>query len=660
MAGSPAAVSRPARAWRVLDALAGLALVVASTFQGLRIAHFRTSTVVPDYRVLLAAFGGLVLLGVAHAARWGVVGRWRAVLRWPVVALGIGGSVAIGLRIPLMRVTGPGGWPLGSRDVGAQTRDERATLRAGALLLAAQIEDARLATGGWPASVADVSVPPDWPLPISLRASVGSAQGGVDLRVRLEGGRLECQLPLREGPDVIPAHADGHGGGDDPADGFSCIAAPPAAGGFADIRRAVQPGVTLPEPSRSWPQFRLDASHSGQLVTEDSIGHWWRMRSAGPIRTTASSDGDAVFIGTHGTGVLEARSLVDGSLRWRARAPNWIHSDPVTDGQVVVVGFGDNFASVKGRAPAGISAHDRRTGRRLWAAFAKGSVMTSPVITGGRVLAVSALGEVEARDLRSGRLAWRTLLDGAAVMGPPLLDGDLVVALDPNLVVALVPASGVVRWSRRLPDVMAVGHAGASALDGLLVASGLGAPPWSGTPRDWLRSLGFLASRFGRPHGWPLAQVVVGVDRQDGRERWRHAVRGSGVEVQGHISGTAVSAAGLAVMALPLAEQVRALDPATGAVRWILRTDGPVRGPLLAWRDRLVWSDRRGRLHVVDASTGVRRCAYALPVGSDRGGPARVGATMLITGLDGSLFAVDGPTVIGCGAPMVPWMVRER
>lgn len=112
----------------------------------------------------------------------------------------------------------------------------------------------------------------------------------------------------------------------------------------------------------------------------------------GPLRSSAIAVGDMVLIGSHGTGTLTAIDAPTGATRWVARVPNWIHQDPVTDGAIVVVSFGDNDASFQGRAPSGVAAFVLATGERLWTRFDESSVMTSAVMPDSTIVYATAIG----------------------------------------------------------------------------------------------------------------------------------------------------------------------------------------------------------------------------------------------------------------------------
>ena len=504
----------------------------------------------------------------------------------------------------------------------------------------------------------EIVIPQSWPFPADV--TVGTR--------RSEDGRLEAWARTKDGVAscVSIGLGDGTPATAQAADRCEDARTAPHAIRFVAVRRVASPSpnqaTTGAEPrsvGAAWNQYRRDAAHSAAAPSAPASSSGWRTRIDGPIRSSVSVVGDIVLAGAHGTGTLAALDLTTGSTRWSVRVPNWIHQDPVSDGRIVAVGFGDNARSFSNRAPSGVAAYELATGRHLWTAFDEGSVMTAPVIRDSVLVYGTGSGLLRKRRLATGALLGERQLPGAVTMAPPASVGDTIVfTLDHEFVCSLRISTLETRWCRRFRSLRMLGHA-APTIDGdrVLVT---GAASLFSLGRGDLRMLSkeemlrlARTSLFPSRYEAHSGQVFLSLRLADGDVAWRSPHFGNPREAGGHLAGTAVMRDGIGFIVLPISDTLVAFDRGSGAVRWT-RDGREARGPVLVVNDRIIRGGRDGRVSVLDPRTGRTLCEERRPNGFDRAGPVLAGGLLLFGTLDGHVEAIPADRYLQCdGEPVV-------
>jgi outer membrane protein assembly factor BamB len=418
-------------------------------------------------------------------------------------------------------------------------------------------------------------------------------------------------------------------------------------------------------PFGSWLQYRGDEGRHGSTgetaLTVKLAG--WQAHLWGEGRSTPSIVGNIVLIGAHGSGVLDARDKESGRLLWRAREPNWVHQDVVSDGRIAVIGFGDNQPSKYRLAPSGISARDLKTGVLLWRRLTHGSEMTSPVIASSIVVAGTSDGEIVAVDLASGKLRWEGTVPGGVVMAPPALRGDTVFfSADPSTVCAVSVATGRHLWCTSVPNAFKFGHSAVTVQGGSLFATST-------------RPTGILEQMFRRDFqpkalldGWfnidvpflgpalppgalDVHQELIALSTATGEIQWRTPL-GHGGMPEGHTSGTAVAIAGSSdlVVLSPAAHAVFRIRATDGRIVWRSDIGGRARGPVLIVGSHVIVLRADAWMQVIDVATGALGCRMQLPHGADRAGPALSGGLAVYADVEGAVYAVDAEQLSRCSA----------
>lgn len=495
------------------------------------------------------------------------------------------------------------------------------------------------------------AIPETWPFPIGVVVAIEFNDVATYVWTRTAEDSIGCiAVPVHSAP---LDSALGCGARRRSAQALDYTPPIRIAESIASVPRAPQ--------SPGWTQYRQNALRSGtdaRRMRDSAIGGW-RATTDGPIRASVSVIDDRVVVGGHGTGSLTVFDLATGTLSWRTRAPNWIHQDPVSDGRIVVTGFGDSRGSFEGTAPSGVAAYELSTGRHLWTRFDESSVMTSAIVADSTVVYATGIGVLRKRRLRDGSLLDSARLPGRVVMAPMALVGDTLVAtLDADGVCALELSSLSTIWCRRFPHLRMMGHASPAVSSGQVVLSGL-TTLFALTPDDvrqfgWGRRRRLLAGIFEPRTGKEIiaGQLFMGLDLATGETRWitpnfpyQHGM------VPGHIAGTAVlSSDTLGVIVLPGGNVMVGFNPATGAVRWS-HPSHHARGSALVVDDRVVLAGRDGIVEVRRLLGGELVCTIKRETGWDRAGPVYAAGLVIFADLDGVIEATPWSDLRNCRAP---------
>jgi outer membrane protein assembly factor BamB len=336
---------------------------------------------------------------------------------------------------------------------------------------------------------------------------------------------------------------------------------------LALIAAAVVVGVAAalllrPEPTAdTWPGHRGDAARNG-LAGHGPIGNpivKWRFEAGGGVRSNIAVGGNLVLAPSD-DGTLHALSIDDGVEQWRFTGARPMLGPFVTDGRVYVAD-GDGI----------IRALALNDGNPIWAADPLEGTSDITVV-GGRLFVGTRTGDVVALDTSTGAEAWRTTVSPGtqAVHAPAATDAVVVAATDDNVLVALDPETGAIRWNAPTGD----------ALTGTpVVANGVA---YIGSGGEAQRT-----------------QRLSAHDIVTGAVRWRaNESLGSPVVVES--VGYSASPVGT----------VAAVDLATGAVRWRSSFEGNVRAPAVAGGIVYLTADGERRIVALDRSTGSRLWSF--------------------------------------------------
>lgn len=149
--------------------------------------------------------------------------------------------------------------------------------------------------------------------------------------------------------------------------------------------------ATAAEPGE-WTQYRQSSTNNTHVASGVAELFEGSIPTDDEARATPVIADGKMFVGSHNSGALQAFDLSSGAELWKAKAPNWIHSEMIYSGGRIFVGFGNRFfdpAGHRGTGESGVMALDAETGNVLWTFPTVGEVMPTPVVVNGAVYAVT-------------------------------------------------------------------------------------------------------------------------------------------------------------------------------------------------------------------------------------------------------------------------------
>ena len=285
--------------------------------------------------------------------------------------------------------------------------------------------------------------------------------------------------------------------------------------------------------------------------------------------------GDNVLIGSC-AGSVYALDRADGTLTWHYDTaadgpPAEFHGEPLLIGGTLIIP-----SDTKGGGH--VYSFDAATGELRWKVPFKHGVAASPLLVSGRVVVVSAEGEVAAIDPKTGTIGWR--VSPAGPLKPPLGIPSPVAGRDRIFV------------ADNAGKVFALGRSNGKTI-------------WT-TP---------LAARANTSLALAGNTIIVGTI--DGFLNWIDARSGKitqRVRFGGHAYGTLISAPPLLfVLVSGEPSKLLALDPKSGKVRWEQETpkEWTTYRPLVTGSVVIAGSEER-ELCAFNRTDGTRRWCRAL------------------------------------------------
>jgi len=505
-------------------------------------------------------------------------------------------------------------------------------------VLASSQEEYRIRAGRYASSLDDLSLAYDEALQ-QQRVTI-SSEGDKWWRGSVEypGGHCEIHVGF---PDSL--HPTSYQGEGIPQCGENVVRGAHQA--VSGARFSGQPSLSniSLDTSGSWPQHRANSQRTG-IVDRPGNAYRWDAWVSGEVRASASVAGNQVFVGAHGNGEVAALSLKTGALLWRARAPNWIHHEPVVAGRFVAYGFGNNEIT----PPAGFDVRDRGTGALLWRRFTPSGSMGAPLIEDGKLIGLDLSGSAYAWDLTSGKELWKYLLPltdplkrPMPMSNPLLVDSLVAVSMERTAICFIQLSSGRQEYCRNFSgNYWGGGHSSPAFSGTLVVLTGkIKHPPlyW------WSRVTGLSFPHLSLQS---IASVsLLAVEVTTGQLIWELRLSGPAQPVNGHVAGTPVIEGPYTIVPLPSIGEVVSLATATGQTHWRSQVS-PARGSVTVLAGRVFVATSKSSWVVLDLTSGNVICSAPLPGRVDRAGLAVAGNTGVMTFLDGRVTA----------APLQEWL----
>jgi outer membrane protein assembly factor BamB len=391
--------------------------------------------------------------------------------------------------------------------------------------------------------------------------------------------------------------------------------------GLAAVLRGDRLDVTRADPPTSFSMTRTRTLPADEPVPDlpPGPGPKWQVKLGGAIYAPVAVRDGVAYAGTTG-GVLDAVRIEDGSFVWAFSAGRPIHGEALVDEEHLYFVCDNGF----------LFKLDRKTGKELWRydlgdarvpritqvveIFGYDYQAPRPALAGGVVYVGAADGGFHAVSAATGQRVWRfeakgKIRDNALVDGPRVVFGTL-----DGLLYAVDRATGKEAWKQDLKGDVTSSPVLAG---GKLIVGTRGSTLYALRPETgetlWKQSFwGSWVESTAVPHG-DLFYIgssdlrrAAAYDPKDGRVVWRTDVYGS-------------------AWGRPLVTDTTVFVGAEGTSPYTIRHLGSLcaldrRSGRIVWR----WP--------VPALPGVVQTGFAA-------GPALDGGTLVIGGLDGSLYA---------------------
>ena len=261
--------------------------------------------------------------------------------------------------------------------------------------------------------------------------------------------------------DIAEELVEFHGVGDDwaaePQRSKTSTNVPATAAGFDQARSHAVPDGALRE-QLAWTDSR-DTSAGFAPVSDGTVSVVgeqdglvsardvdngelrWQVSLPPPVVASPAIAGDVVVV-ADGAKNVWALSLVDGATRWVHSLDDIVSVAPAVGDDVVAVAVEDGT----------VSALSREDGEELWAADLGGRPRTAPAVDGNLLVVGDDSGTLSAYDLSSGAPSWSVGLQDGLHQGPTI-SSDRVLAVDSTgVITAYRLEDGDVQWQARGRD----------------------------------------------------------------------------------------------------------------------------------------------------------------------------------------------------------------
>lgn len=358
---------------------------------------------------------------------------------------------------------------------------------------------------------------------------------------------------------------------------------------------AVLSAVIAPPVPASWPMYQYSPSHNA-IFKKPKFRVAWVAELGGRINGGLAIVGDTIYADSFDH-CLYAVDLPTGAVKWKSCADNVLMSTPVVSGGRVIVGSGhdgflesDDSAQKWGRSEGDdVLSFDDKTGHQMWRVHTVGADMASPAISGARL--VFANGDLHAYALRlsDGAQLWREALPGIDTMASTTIVGR-------HAFISICHNSPHFRQTRAI-DVK-TGRT--------LWANPNGSCDAAPAVSDGVVYVDGNREDVDGPFEMGGRDVVAAIDERTGRTLWEHTSPDAPYTLvasgEHAIAGTIVN--GVLYQSIVNHDCVDAFDGRTGRVLWSAKTLAPVKMSPLVTERRVIFGDSAGLLYSVDRRTG--------------------------------------------------------
>jgi outer membrane protein assembly factor BamB len=413
----------------------------------------------------------------------------------------------------------------------------------------------------------------------------------------------------------------------------------------AGVARAESNTLGPPE----WTQYRMGPTSNA--VYRDARGAKAALpehvyHTPAPLRATPVVTDGRLFIGNHKTGRLQAFDIKSGKVLWHNRAPNWVHSEMISAGGRLFVGYGNrNFftRTLRGTGPGGVLALDADTGRIVWQFKTVGEVMPTPAWRDGVVYVTTGAGELYALDAKTGRVRWQLPLrtDAIAIdtglmlaagipafvsMSSPHIRNGVLYIGGLDTVFAIDLQSHKIKWTfARLASFTDVPVAISS--DGVIITTGVKVERQ--LTRAEIQKFGSVRDDY---------HFIYAIN-PDGSLRWKRLM-GPGVKQKNNTSGAPAIANGVVYVGSPYAKALFAYNVDSGKKLWEYFTGVKIKGAPAIADGYVFFGDTGGTLYVLAAKNGHLIKKRHFPKALAPAGPVVIDRNLYVGCQDGNVYSI--------------------
>lgn len=389
-----------------------------------------------------------------------------------------------------------------------------------------------------------------------------------------------------------------------------------------------------------WTMYQYAPHHNAVLERAGFRTHW-SFDAKAKINGGLAIVGNILLLDTFGKEVI-ALDVRTGTPIWRTRLRNIVMSTPIVVNGVVYVGTGandmlgrDNLMvrmQFTGKDVWGVRRGDEvvalnaRDGSIRWRYHTVGEDMPSPVYDRGRIVFANGDWHAYALLARTGKPVWKRDIRGVSTMASAIRAGRYIIVaacadgLRDSSMFALDPDTGKTVWES------SNGHCDASP------AYAQGKIFTADVEPGKLKYVGYT--------------VVAALNPDTGKAIWRYRNPSAGVWTtlasdEAAIAGTFSD--GTYYQPAPLNDELIAFEAATGKIRWVFHTAGPVKMSPIVRGTRLYVGDTVGVFYEIDATNGQLYRATPFKKPFSTAPPVIVGHTIFLANGE-SIYAVElGP-----------------
>ena len=366
-----------------------------------------------------------------------------------------------------------------------------------------------------------------------------------------------------------------------------------------------------------------------------------------PISASPMVDDDRVYIATNGDHVL-ALNLDTGSAIWSFHADDQVMTQPLLVGKTIIVGVGN--AKVVGYRPkqyvvlgtkdneiVGISTTD---GSPVWSIGLPATGMPTGIIQDGTYYHVDGFGSLFALNATDGSYLWRKDMESTTFMSAINFDRNTFVAAGnwPNRVYAF-NAMGKRLWIHNFSALLSgFSDCPLAIYDGIVVGDYVA----NVNPNAYTDDL-----KPGVEHAYALRL-------SDGHLLWDRALE-SGIVPPYNMSAIPVINDGVIYLGSALGPFYHALSIQTGALLWVKRVGGAVKGAAAIVDGVVYFGDLSGDLWALQSSSGTTIGSLKLSDHFNVGSAISVRGSLIIGSQSGHIYAIPLNNIRGSVAqPIAP------